>query len=107
MSHVRWQRGYHWEELLADYAATYGGPPRPDEPWPLFLALINRSSCFDARARLRLLDSVSAAIGAVFGGSESQVDSARDKLVRDAYPSVDVAPLLTPNLAAQQQETTV
>lgn len=78
---------------MAEYAATYGGLPRPDTPWPLFLALVGRCPRFDSRERLRLLDSVTGAIAAAFGEGTG-ADLHRDELVRGAYPLIRRAPAM-------------
>jgi len=72
--------------MMVEYAACYGGPPRPDDPWPLFFMLANHTGRFDDRLRLQLLDSVSDAIGRMFGDDELTARLARDRLLRSAYP---------------------
>lgn len=84
---------------MAEYAATYGGLPDPGSPWPLFLALIDRVGRFEARARLRLLDSVAAGIGTAFTGESG----ARDQLHRLAFPAAPVARPSVLNLARDPQ----
>ncbi|HWP38948.1 MAG TPA: hypothetical protein VNL18_15485 [Gemmatimonadales bacterium] len=42
-----------WE---AEYAARYGGPPRPDQPWHQVLALMARIGRFAARDILRVVE---------------------------------------------------
>lgn len=77
---------------MAEYARAYGGPPDPEQPWPLFLALSSRAGRFDSRLRLQLLDSVAAAIGAALGGGGAQHEIARDSLLRSAYPTMREGP---------------
>lgn len=72
---------------MAEYAAYYGGPPAPDLPWPLFLALTRRTAMFEARLRLTLLGAVERAIGTALGGSDDPHE--RDAMVRHAYPLKD------------------
>ena len=43
-------------DLVANYARTYGGPPRPDQPWHEVLALARRVGRFDARDLLTVFD---------------------------------------------------
>lgn len=76
---------YTFTDLVADYAAAYGGPPRADDPWPLVLALVQRSPRFEHRARLQLLDSVAAGIGAALSDAP-EIALGRDELFRGAYP---------------------
>lgn len=82
---------------MAEYAEHYGGPPRPDDKWPMFLGLIQRTSRFEARAQLRELDAVTAAIATAFGGEST----ARAALVRLAYPTAE--PIWAPNLHAEPE----
>lgn len=43
-------------DLHAEYARTYGGPPRPDQSWHEVLAMARRVARFDARARMIVHD---------------------------------------------------
>lgn len=70
--------------MIAEYAAIYGGPPDPELPWPLFVALLRRVQMFEARARLRLMDAVTAGIAAAFGNDES--GAVHRELESLAYP---------------------
>lgn len=72
--------------MMAEFAAYYGGPAAPTLPWPLFLALVDRTGRFEARRQLTLFDSVGAAIGSAFGGDEIAAHRAREHLVARAYP---------------------
>lgn len=81
---------YTMADLIADYAATYGVPD-PDTPWPLFLALLQRTPRFEARGRLQLLDGVAEGIGAAMAGGPV-ADLARDALFRAAYPTTRTGP---------------
>lgn len=69
---------------MAEYAAAYGGLPAPWTPWPLFMALLKRTTRFESRRQLACMDAVHDAIGAAFG--EAGSDLRRDELVRGAYP---------------------
>lgn len=72
--------------MLADYAATYGGPPAPTTPWPIVLGLAARMAQFDARALL--VSVVGSGVGAseMFGGSGNEVQSLIRTLRAEAYP---------------------
>ena len=86
---------------MADYAHAYGGLPRPDDPWPLVVALVRRvPGRFEARERLRILDGVAGGIGLALGGSNA-LRRQRDDLSRQAYPMKDTPgrdfPLMQPD----------
>ena len=85
---------------MAEYAFVYGLPD-PEMPWPLFLGLVKRVARFDARVRLRLFDSVSAAIAIAFGGDDRGV---RQELLEGAYALKDAAPTYVKNLARKEPE---
>ena len=68
--------------MIAEYASCYGGPPDAGLPWPLFLALYQRTSLFEARRQLTALLGTGGAIGAAFGGDKDGAQA----LFRRAYP---------------------
>ncbi len=45
-------------DLVADYAATYHGPPDPDAPWPLVVALATRVPQFQKRQAIATMEGV-------------------------------------------------
>lgn len=70
---------------MSDYSAWHGGPPSPEMPWPMFLALVERIPRMMARARLDLMDSVAWAIAAAMG-EPHEARKARDEVLAAAYP---------------------
>ncbi len=89
---------------MAEYAAVYGGPPAPSDPWPLFLAFARRTGQFWGRLQLMQMDAVSIGVGGILGdGSESQ--RLRSELEKQAYPTSKAAtPHFLPNRFAENQE---
>ncbi len=72
--------------MLADYAATYGGPPAPTCPWPIVLALATRMAQFDARALLASVVGSGVGASQMFGGPGNEVQSLIRTLKAEAYP---------------------
>lgn len=76
-------------DLVADYARTYGGAPRHDQPWHEVLALLSRTARFEMRDRLIVAD------GTVLGQPVAESERAQTQLLkaklRDiAYPGENV-----------------
>lgn len=72
---------------MAEYAAVYGGPPAPTDPWPLFLALARRTAQFWKRRQLLQLDAVSVAVSAVLADDGGASERHRAELEKGAYPT--------------------
>lgn len=85
---------------MVDFMVLTGSFPAPDMPWGLVLAAVKRTPRYEARERLRLMDSVSAAIGAQFGGGGAYRE-ARAELERVAYPQRNAPSAFVPNLWAE------
>ena len=64
------RRRFGVDDLVAEFSACYGGIPRPDDPWHLFLALALRAGGFGARDRLNVMRGVNLALNQAFA-SES------------------------------------
>ena len=79
------------DDMIAEYAAYYGGPPGPDLAWPLFVALYQRTPLFEARRQLTGLLGTGAAIGAAFGGDNKTAE----ELFKRAYPVKSTRPRQT------------
>ena len=70
---------------MAEYAQTYGHPPRPTDSWALFISLTRKASQFWSRRQLILFDAVGDAVSSLFGdGQDGQ--RIRDELEGMAYP---------------------
>ena len=86
---------------MGDYASCYGGPPAPDDPWPLFLSLATKVvGRFEARVRLLTADAVAEAIARAFGDS-GEAAGRRDRALKAAYPLKNPEPRWIENMAAQ------
>lgn len=72
-------------DLVAEYAMTYGGPPRPDDGWHVVLALMRRMARFDARALYRMIAGPQLAISTTLVQGDSSTQFAIDRLRRQAY----------------------
>ncbi|HEX6940892.1 MAG TPA: hypothetical protein VF158_15855 [Longimicrobiales bacterium] len=95
------------DDLIAEYAATYGGPPAPDTPLPIFWALASRIPRFEARAILRTIRGVAAGAVEAFGETSFDATLARDELERLAYPTRRARPRFAlEQPPAPQAETT-
>jgi hypothetical protein len=51
----------------------YGGLPRPDDPWPLFIALVDRIPEHDARDLVRTLTGSEFGVQALQGPDGAQL----------------------------------
>ena len=78
--------------MMAEYAHAYGGPPRPETPWPMFMALLKRAPTFEARAFLRHMDATLWAIGQAFSKPDGAALQMRTNLEKLAYPWGDKKP---------------
>lgn len=74
--------------MIAEYSHYYGGPPSPDDPWPLVLDHYAKTPRFEARHHLTSFDAVREAIAVAFSsnGSGDAGARAREALLKEAYP---------------------
>lgn len=82
-----------WDDVIAEYAHMYGGPPAPDLPWQLFLALSKRASRFDARRLLGVMDGTAYGASRVLSGGH-ELDQMRSDVEKAAYPTRSGPPKL-------------
>ncbi len=72
-----------FDDLIAEYAAAYGGPPPATLPYPLFVALVGRGARFEAR---RILNAMTATNWGMAGSNDGEVGAEKTRLVGLAYP---------------------
>lgn len=70
-------------DVVAEYAAAYGGAPRPDQPWHEVLALVVRAPRFEQRRVLHSASGAALAQGPDMSGQKEMVLGA---IERNAYP---------------------
>lgn len=73
------------DDLVFDYAAAYGGPPRRDLPWSLFLAGVRRVKRFEARQLLAVMDGTAWGAGSVLGADSGRLETLRSTIHNLAY----------------------
>ncbi len=72
------------DDMIAEYAVLCGGPPDPELPYPLFVAIVGRRARFEARALLRAATATNWGSGMV----KETPEVAKDKqyMAQMAYP---------------------
>ena len=71
--------------MVVEYAGTYGGPPPPETPWPLFVLLVRGADRFNARQMLSVMNGVAWGAAKVFSG-DMKLEAVRMQIEKVAYP---------------------
>ena len=72
------------DDMITEYAVLCGGPPDPELPYPLFVAIVGRRARFEARALLRTATATNWGSGMVKESPEVTKD--RRQMAQIAYP---------------------
>ena len=72
------------DDTLAEYAVLCGGPPDPELPYPLFVAIVGRRARFEARALLHMMTATNWGSG--FGKETPEVAKHKHSVAEMAYP---------------------
>lgn len=72
---------------MAEFAGNYGFLPRHDDPWALFLSLVESSGRFWSRQQLVMFDAVADGVSSLFAGDTSISESIRSDLESLAWPT--------------------
>ncbi len=72
------------DDMLAEYAVLCGGPPGPELPYPLFIAMVGRRARFEARALLHMMTAINWGSG--FTTESPEVAKDKQALMEIAFP---------------------
>ena len=75
------------DDMIADYAAVYGGPPPADLPWPLFMACVRRVDRMEARRLFHAMAGTAYGAGSIFADRKTRpsLDRSLADVKRAAY----------------------
>lgn len=72
-------------DLVFEYAARYGGPPRPTDSWQLFVAGVRRCGRFSARELHRAITGPDFALASLSPEGAGERQLVRTELERVAF----------------------
>ena len=94
-----------WEDHMADFVACYGSLPRPRDPWPLFLSLLNRAARYEIRRKLTFSSAVLEGLAAVLT-KDSGAENRHRRLVELSFPTKEpVEEPFHPNILSEDAGT--